>query len=61
MGYDNVDSNSMVLGSYPVAVILIQWNYMCDFLVKLSPNFVNKDRNWFCLQPLVLVLSISKP
>ena len=32
---------------------------MSDFPVKLSPNFVNKEKNWFCLQSRVLILRIS--
>ena len=39
MGYGNVESNAVVLG---------------------STYFVNNDKNWFCLQSLVLVLRISK-
>ena len=34
---------------------------MFGSLVNLSPNFVNKDKKLFCLQSLVLLLSISTP
>ena len=37
--YDNVETNALVMGSKPVVVILIQWHYMCNFPVNLSPNF----------------------
>ena len=42
MGYDNIKSDAVVLGSNTVVVILIKWHYMCAFPVNLSPNFVNK-------------------
>ena len=53
-GYENEESNTVVLGSNNVAVILIQRQYMCDFTVNLSPNLVNKDKKWLYLQQLVL-------
>ena len=59
MDYDGLESNAVVLGSNTKVVILIQWNYMCDFYVKLSPNLDHKEKNWFYLKALVLVLKIS--
>ena len=60
-GYDNVESNVVVLNSNTVVNILIQWHCMCDFPVKHSPNFLNKDKNYLCLKPMVLVLRIITP
>ena len=45
MGYENIESDAIVLGSNTIVVIFIQLNYMCDFPVKRSPNFLNNDKN----------------
>ena len=60
-GYDNVESNAVVLGYKSVFVILIQWHYMCDFSANLLPKFVTKDKNLFWFMSLFLVLSINTP
>ena len=46
----NLEINAMVLGSNPAVVILILCNYICDFPVKFSSNYVKKDKHWFCLK-----------
>ena len=61
MDYGSLESYTAVLGSNTEVVILIKWHYMYDFTVKLSPNIVNNEKHWFCLQLLVLVIMISTP
>ena len=44
-GYENVESNYVVLGSNLAFSVLIQWHYMFYFPVNLLPNFVTKGVN----------------
>ena len=43
------------------SIYFIKWHCMCDLPANLSPDLVNKDKNWFFLISMVLVLRTINP